>query len=639
MKLKDYKIPNKLSSVGLPHVTLEGSVGEQMNLFLKHRIFSDYAKVAVYGETLDAFRNQIDDAKAVGLWQGEFWGKWVIGAARVCKYTGDSELKDFLLNAARELLSLAREDGYVGTYRDSRNMLAVDPEVGRAAVGWPCTWNWNVWCRKYTLWGLIEIYMLTEDGSVLEGARRFADQLIDELHTLGYRLCDVGVFNGLPAGSILKPMLTLYRLTDDERYLSFCLSEVALWEREDGTPPNIIKNFLEEKPPHTWYEKPEEWAKGYELMSCLEGICELYRITGEEKYLTVVKNAHRLIKKYEMNSIFGVTCNDMFYNACEYMNSCTEPCDVIHWMRLCYELYLITGESQYLDDLEASFYNPFLASSYEDGRWGSRAVRSSGRHMTLRTQAKMLESHCCVNNIPRGYMDFAESAVAISENTVFLNVFSSLSARVTLPRGNAKIKVGEGLFESGRVSFRIMTDAPFVLMIRLPRWRGKMKIIFNGAELYPTGEGYFPISVTSGNSAAEIDFDVSASIVEFCGSVVDSGEHSYFTSRFVSDNYSDTTVPYEEMMHTPRARVLYGPLLLTRSLKCGNTVEEMFSERTVAGGGYTARVTPLSANGTRVKYKVTFTNGRDSFDTVMCDYASGSNEYFTRHSHLFSIWV
>ena len=465
MTAVEYKVKNKLRAPELASVRIEGSVGEQMNKFLQNRIFSDYARGFVYRETEDAFRNQIDDAKAVGLWQGEFWGKWVIGAARACRYTGDGELKDFLSNAAHNLLMLAREDGYIGTYKDSGNMLAVDAEVGRAAVGWPCTWNWNVWCRKYTLWGLLEIYMLTEDEAVLAGAKKFADQLIGELSMLGYHLVDVGIFAGLPAGSILKPMLILYRLTGNEKYLSFCLSETALWEREDGSAPNIIKNFLEERPVHTWYEKPNEWAKAYEMLSCLEGICELYRITGDEKYLTVSKNAHRLIKQYEMNSVFGVTCNDMFYNAAEYMNSCTEPCDVIHWMRFSYELYLITGESEYIDDLELSFYNPFLAGSYEDGKWGARAVRSSGRHMTLRTQAKMLESHCCVNNIPRGYMNFVESVISVSADAVYLNMFSEHRASLKLGENGISLSVGEGLFEYGRISVRICAEAPFKLYL------------------------------------------------------------------------------------------------------------------------------------------------------------------------------
>ena len=93
------------------------------------------------------------------------------------------------------------------------------------------------------------------------------------------------------------------------------------------------------------------------------------------------------------------------------------------------------------------------------------------------------------------------------------------------------------------------------------------------------------------------------------------------------------------MMHTRRARLLYGPLLLTRSLKCGSSIDEMASDKTVAGGGYTARITPLVPNGTRVKFKVEFFNEKERFESLMCDYATGSNEYFTRHSHLFSIWV
>ena len=78
-------------------------------------------------------------------------------------------------------------------------------------------WNWNIWCRKYTLWGLLSVYEITNDAEILLGARRLADQLIDELHANGIELRKTGTFVGLPSCSILKPLLLLYRYTDDTK--------------------------------------------------------------------------------------------------------------------------------------------------------------------------------------------------------------------------------------------------------------------------------------------------------------------------------------------------------------------------------------------------------------------------------------
>lgn len=40
--------------------------------------------------------------------------------------------------------------------------------------------GWSIWCRKYTLWRLIELYNLLGDEKILTGARRLADHLIDQ---------------------------------------------------------------------------------------------------------------------------------------------------------------------------------------------------------------------------------------------------------------------------------------------------------------------------------------------------------------------------------------------------------------------------------------------------------------------------
>ena len=142
-----------------------------------------------------------------------------------------------------------------------------------------------MWCRKYLLWGLLECYELTGDEKIIVAAKRSTDQLINMIHDMNVSIRQIGTFNGIPAASSIKPLLILYRYTDETRYLDFVLEIVKEWEREDGAIPNLINNALSGRPVHTWYPKSETWAKAYETMSCLDGLLELYRVTGEVKYL------------------------------------------------------------------------------------------------------------------------------------------------------------------------------------------------------------------------------------------------------------------------------------------------------------------------------------------------------------------
>ena len=273
---KDAKVPyaqnDVLETPKLSDVKIEGAIGKKMDTFFRERVFSDYAKKEIFGEAESAFENPQDDAKkVVGVWQGEFWGKLAISGSRVAQYSGSADLAKFLESSADRLITHQQPDGYLGTYKDKMFLRVYDLDAAEKVMKWRCNWCWNIWCRKYTLWGLLEIYELGGNPKYLEAAKRSADQLIDMLRANNVRICDTGTFEGMPSMSILKPMLILYRNTGDKKFLDFSREIVGYLDRDDGTSPNLIRNSFSDKPVHEWYPQPEKWAKAYEMMSCMEG--------------------------------------------------------------------------------------------------------------------------------------------------------------------------------------------------------------------------------------------------------------------------------------------------------------------------------------------------------------------------------
>ena len=81
-----------------------------------------------------------------------------------------------------------------------------------------------------------------------------------------------------------EPICTLYRLTKDKRYLAFAQQIVVNWEQPNG--PRIVSSLLS-----TGSVFRTANAKAYEMMSCLVGLVELYRATGEERFLNAAKAA------------------------------------------------------------------------------------------------------------------------------------------------------------------------------------------------------------------------------------------------------------------------------------------------------------------------------------------------------------
>ncbi len=631
-----YRVNDKFRTARLEDIRLLGSVGAQTDDFLCKRVLSDFAKKEIFGEATRAHLERRDDENAVGFWRGEFWGKLAISAVRTYKYTGDESLKAFLVANAHELLTYQDSDGYLNSYRNPDNILAADITDTKAIMGWECNWNWNVWCRKYTLWGLLEIYEISGDKKILDGAVKLCDHLIAQLESMGLRLCDVGTFNGLASGSILKPVLILYRITEDKKYLDFCINEVKAWEREDGHAPNIIKNALDMKPVHTWYPDPNSWAKAYEMLSCLDGLCELYRLTGDKKYFDTCDKMYDLIREHEMNVLFSVGYNDQFSHGAVHENSLTEACDIIHWMRLGSELYKLTGNVKYMDDMERAFINPFLAASFSDGAWAARVVRSSTRNEKA-TQMDMKYSHCCTNNMPRGYLNAAESYITTDGNAVFVNMYTDFEGSILTGSGKVNVKISGTYLRDGRVKISFTCEAPVKIALRIPSFSYGTVINTDGKEMIAKSSGYFTFDIDKNNTDITVSFTFRAEIRDFGGDVEEIPKGDFRLKRFV-----ESKLPYDSsyMIKNRRSTLLYGPLLLTRSRKCGNSRDEMFgNDKTVCGGEYTCTLTPTEKpEGIREAFKAVFESEYDRFETTVCDFASGSNDYVGDDMELFSIW-
>ncbi|MGN1122031.1 MAG: beta-L-arabinofuranosidase domain-containing protein [Eubacteriales bacterium] len=640
--MTDYRIHNKVDFSPISATHFGGAIDAYMMRFFERRVLSDFAKTTVFDEAEEALRNPRDDDTIVGMWSGEFWGKLVISACRVYEYTHNEDLLGFLNQTVHRVLSYARADGYINSYKDSANVLPPDPDKTVPLMGWRCDWNWNIWCRKYTLWGLVEYAALTGDRDALTGAHRLAVQLIDELNEKGIRLGDTGTanFSGVPSSSILKPMLLLYRMTDDTKLLDFCISIAEDWDREDGKRPNLIRNALSGKPIHEWYPKSHLWAKAYETMSCLDGLLELYRVTGTEKYFAAVKSMYELLSAHESNVMGGVGFNDIFANASAWENAITEPCDVIHWMRVCSELFALTGEAKYMDSVERAFYNAFLASVSDDGEWGARGVRSSGRHYRAEGQSGCNHNHCCVDNLPRGYLNVTSSTVMSGTDGFYINQYCPFEC--VLPSNAGSVCCADGYLETGRTLLTVNAAAPLTLFLRIPSISGKNATITVGERRQAVVAGGFAkLEVGAGVTEIALGFAFSAVVHEFAGTVESYPTTDFRTDRWIWENEKEDFMPLDSMMDKPCAHITYGPLILAHSKKVGSTEAEMFGFCSIHGRGFAASAMPSACTDSDVlcRFTVRLTNGTETVETEMCDFASASDIMDNRDTKFFNLYL
>ena len=182
-----------------------------------------------------------------------------------------------------------------------------------------------------------------------------------------------GNYFGMASCSILEPVVYLYQRTNDKRYLEFANYIAEQLNSPEG--PQLLDradNPVARRFPHpeVWWSR-ENGHKAYEMMSCYEGLLEMYKLTGEKKYLEAVEKTVETIIEQEINIAGSGSAFECWYGGKERQTQPTyhtmETCVTFTWMQLCNRLLQVTHNSQLADKLEQTMYNALMASLRADG--------------------------------------------------------------------------------------------------------------------------------------------------------------------------------------------------------------------------------------------------------------------------------
>ena len=616
--------PDAHRGAALRDVRLGGVPAGKMHNFFRARMLDKTAQRDVFGEARSAFRDRDDDEKAVlpdrkmgGIWRGEFWGKLMLGTARVADYLQDPALTKFVKEECHRMIALQDPDGYLGSYADKENVWI--PESAKPAMRAAYGWNtvWNLWNRKYAIWAMLMAYRTTGDRTILASTERQMDQWIEMMHRLGLPLFVTGQPEkvGLPSMSILKPLLMLYAETGKKTYLDYAKEMLPDWDRADGACPNFFRNADRADALHTWYPNPSRWAKSYEMMSCLDGLLEYTRLTGDARALETVRKIYDNLLRTELNVLGDVGYVDQFYGAATQPNASTEVCDTIHWIRLSLDLYLMTGDVRYCDAIELAYFNAFLAGVYRDGTWGAFAVRGTACHETDR-QCGYAYNHCCVNNVPRTFMDMAEGTVTRDRAGVFhVNFYQDATA--TLDGVDFAIS---GNYPVGNVVTVKVSDPAAKVVFRTPAWCPKLDVAQPEKGVW------------------RLTFDMNPRLLDGPDTAVAKKEGWHY-ARYLCREQPLRSPLRDSYRATPAATVMVGPLLLAKSRRTGATQTELMDLATVRGQGYAVKVTPVACEDVWGAWDVELTKpGAPTIRTRACDYQSAGDDPYADGSVRFSIW-
>ena len=485
-------IPNKIPDKYVParYETIDGFLGYRMKINLEKRLLQIDSTTILSG-----FRHRPGSQ----VWLGEHVGKFLFSASNTYKYSNDIRIKKLADGIVKQYIACQLPDGYLGTY------LPKD------------YWTeWDVWAHKYAIIGLLNYYSVTGDQNALNAAKKAGDLMCNTFgDEPGKRdLMTAGWHVGLAPGSILEPMVDLYRFSGDKRYLNFCEYILRAFEHPNG--PKIMSG-LEKYGQVTKVGN----GKAYEMLSCFLGMLKYYKITGDERYLKALETAWTDICKNRLY-LTGTSSVDEHFQEdgimpAENSTKMGEGCVTTTWLQFNLQLLQITGNPKYSEELERSVYNHLLAAENPQTGCVSYYTALQGAKPYKCDQG----FSCCLSSIPRGISLIPDliwgkingvfSVMMVESGIVTDTIEAENHSRVALT-----IESSTRFPLEGSVNYKITPSSTnkFELNFRVPQWARNYKATI-GREIYKGNAGKM-VKIDrkwSANEVVRVTFDMPVEVI------------------------------------------------------------------------------------------------------------------------------
>jgi uncharacterized protein len=456
---------------------IHGFVGEKLHNAAANRVFAQDVN-----RLIEPFRHR-NEARC---WQTEFWGKWFTSAVLAYRYQPTASAKQVLDNAVSDLIATQTSDGYIGNYKPT--------ELLR---------QWDIWGRKYCLLGLLDYHDLTGDQKSLKAASALADNLLSDLAKSGDTIVTKGNHRGMAASSVLEPLCLLYNRTRNKKYLDAAEKIVAQWETPQG--PQLISKSVTDVAlrfpnpgPAKWFG-PDQGMKSYEMMSCYEGLLELYRITQKPAYKRAVEQTWQNILDTEINAAGSGSAIECWFGGRKLQANpiykYQETCVTVTWIKLSQQLLRLTGEAKYADAIEKAYYNALLGAMSPDGKHWAQYTPLSGRRMEGEEHCNM-GLNCCIASGPRGLFTLPQSVLMSSDSGPVVNFYVDGTFETTTPSEQKILLRQHTVYPKNgdiKLSLDLTAAEKFAIKIRIPGWSKQTVVKINGTVVNNAKSGEYAV--------------------------------------------------------------------------------------------------------------------------------------------------
>ena len=258
-----------------------------------------------------------------------------------------------------------------------------------------------------------------------------------------------------------------------------------------GRPEDIqtVQRYLQEdywiddlaaRRPEALWQYPYDRQHSY-LLTCVEPYADLYRATGDPRYLHAVQGAWDMIVDHWQSPGGSIPLLEMFEcppGANPIFDARGETCASAFWIMLNQRLHrLFPDDERYVAQIEKSIYNVILPN-----QGGAEGIRYHTR-LIGQLEAPMCENTCCEGQGTRLLGALPEFIYSLDQNGVWVNLFEASSIEAEVGGSRLTLDLVTRFPDDPAVGITVSVERPTdaTIRVRVPSWAAHgMTISLNG---------------------------------------------------------------------------------------------------------------------------------------------------------------
>ena len=417
---------------------------------------------------------------AGGLKEGRYEGaygfndsdvyKIMEGAAYALMIEEDPQLRAYMDTLVTYVSAAQEEDGYLYTpwtlkANDYNNFSCCTYSDQGRWIGTPNS--------SHEFYNAGHMYEAAVAHYLATGSRAFLDVALKNADLI-YEVCITQGNNYVPGHQEIEIGLAkLYRVTGDERYLQ--LAKHLLDIRADVLDTEYSQSHL----PVT--EQTEAVGHAVRANYMYSAMADVAALTGDTAYLRAIGQLWDNVVQKKLSITGGVGASrygEAYGENYELPNRpYNETCAAIANVYWNHRMFLLHGDSKYMDVLERTLYNGVLSGLSLDGRlfFYPNTLQHDGVstfNQGVNGRSPWFNCSCCPSNLSRFVPSVAGYAYAIRGEDAYVNLF--MNSEVSLQTGRGELLIRQQSHYPWEASIQLDIEnekaVKAALHIRIPGW-------------------------------------------------------------------------------------------------------------------------------------------------------------------------